>query len=55
MVSFLTYIYLTRIPFYVGLIVVLKGQTMLPWWSYIIALILGSLIAVGLSLQFLSS
>lgn len=25
----------------VGLIVVLKGQTTLPWWSYIIALIVG--------------
>ena len=24
-----------------GLIVVLKGQTTLPWWSYIIALLLG--------------
>lgn len=26
-----------------GLIVVLKGQTTLPWWSYIIALILGGM------------
>ncbi|KAG6889143.1 hypothetical protein C0995_003503 [Termitomyces sp. Mi166 len=28
-----------------GLIVVIKGQTTLPWWSYIIALIMGSFIA----------
>ncbi|KAG6841278.1 hypothetical protein C0991_000256 [Blastosporella zonata] len=27
-----------------GLIVVLKGQTTLPWWSYIVALILGAFI-----------
>jgi hypothetical protein len=24
-----------------GLIVVLKGQTTLPWWSYIVALLVG--------------
>lgn len=26
---------------YAGLIVVFKGQTTLPWWSYIVALLLG--------------
>jgi len=30
-----------------GLIVTIKGQTTLPWWSYIIALILGAFITVG--------
>lgn len=29
-----------------GLIVVLKGQTTLPWWSYLVALILGAFITV---------
>lgn len=29
-----------------GLIVVLKGQTSLPWWSYIVALVLGGFITV---------
>lgn len=29
-----------------GLIVVFKGQTTLPWWSYIVALILGAFITV---------
>lgn len=29
-----------------GLIVVFKGQTTLPWWSYIVALLVGALITV---------
>ena len=31
-----------------GLIVVFKGQTTLPWWSYIVALIMGKFITVRL-------
>ena len=31
-----------------GLIVVFKGQTTLPWWSYIIALFMGTFITVKL-------
>ncbi|PFH49334.1 hypothetical protein AMATHDRAFT_76236 [Amanita thiersii Skay4041] len=38
------YIVLLVLAFVAGLIVVLKGQTTLPWWSYIIALILGAFI-----------
>ncbi|KAF9460047.1 oligopeptide transporter [Collybia nuda] len=38
------YIILLVLSFVAGLIVVLKGQTTLPWWSYIIALILGAFI-----------
>jgi uncharacterized membrane protein YdcZ (DUF606 family) len=30
-----------------GLIVVFKGQTTLPWWSYIVALILGAFVTVS--------
>jgi len=29
-----------------GLIVVFKGQTTLPWWSYIVALLVGAFITV---------
>jgi fructose-specific phosphotransferase system IIC component len=36
----------TDICFASGLIVVLKGQTTLPWWSYIVALILGAFVTV---------
>ena len=32
--------------FFLGLIVVFKGQTTLPWWSYIVALIMGAFITV---------
>lgn len=32
-----------------GLIVVIKGQTTLPWWSYIIALMIGTFITVCVS------
>ncbi|EMD38929.1 hypothetical protein CERSUDRAFT_112637 [Gelatoporia subvermispora B] len=39
------YAFLLVISFIAGLIVVLKGQTTLPVWSYIIALILGAFIA----------
>jgi hypothetical protein len=35
-----------ELKIFVGLIVVLKGQTTLPWWSYIIALVLGAFITV---------
>lgn len=36
-----------------GLITVIKGQTTLPWWSYIVALILGAFVTVswGISTQ----
>ena len=34
--------------FILGLIVVFKGQTTLPWWSYIVALIMGTFITVRL-------
>jgi len=36
------YIILLVLSFVAGLIVVIKGQTTLPWWSYIVALILGA-------------
>ncbi|GJE91208.1 oligopeptide transporter [Phanerochaete sordida] len=39
------YVGLLLLAFFGGLIVVLKGETTLPWWSYIIALLLGSVIA----------
>ena len=32
---------------FTGLIVTFKGQTTLPWWSYIVALIFGAFITVG--------
>ena len=32
-----------------GLIVVLKGETTLPWWAYIIALLLGAVIGEPLA------
>ncbi|KAI0923949.1 hypothetical protein AcV5_009341 [Taiwanofungus camphoratus] len=38
------YLGLLLLAFFSGLIVVLKGQTTLPWWSYIIALLLGAFI-----------
>ena len=33
---------------FLGLIAVLKGQTTLPWWSYIVALLVGVFITVKL-------
>ncbi|KAH8093910.1 OPT oligopeptide transporter protein-domain-containing protein [Cristinia sonorae] len=33
------------LSFFAGLIVVIKGETTLPWWSYIIALIVGAAVA----------
>jgi len=38
----------SQLRFHVGLIVVCKGQTTVPWWSYIIALLLGAFITVRL-------
>ncbi|PCH44332.1 peptide transporter MTD1 [Wolfiporia cocos MD-104 SS10] len=38
------YACLLVLAFFAGLIVVLKGQTTLPWWSYIIALLLGAFV-----------
>ncbi|KAI0737996.1 oligopeptide transporter [Daedaleopsis nitida] len=38
------YTTLLAFSFFAGLIVVFKGQTTLPWWSYIVALILGTLV-----------
>ncbi|EPT05439.1 hypothetical protein FOMPIDRAFT_1027098 [Fomitopsis schrenkii] len=38
------YIALLVLSFFAGLIVVLKGQTTLPWWSYLISLLLGAFI-----------
>ncbi len=32
--------------FFSGLIVTFKGQTTLPWWSYVIALIFGAFVTV---------
>lgn len=32
--------------YFTGLAVVIRGQTTVAWWSYIIALILGSVVAV---------
>ena len=32
---------------FLGLIVIFKGQTTLPWWSYIVALLLGAFITVN--------
>ncbi|KAF9242072.1 OPT oligopeptide transporter protein-domain-containing protein [Melanogaster broomeanus] len=39
------YICLLVLSFVAGLVVVLKGQTTLPWYSYIVALLIGSFIA----------
>ncbi|KAG6812896.1 hypothetical protein H0H92_015631 [Tricholoma furcatifolium] len=39
------YLILLVLAFLAGLIVVLKGQTTLPWWSFIVALIVGSFIS----------
>ena len=33
--------------FLIGLIVVTKGQTTLPWWSYIVALLVGAFVTVS--------
>ena len=41
-----------RVYVRLGLIVVLKGETTLPWWSYIIALILGAFVAPFSNLLF---
>ncbi|TFY79230.1 hypothetical protein EWM64_g4787 [Hericium alpestre] len=38
------YAILLLLAFFAGLIVVLKGQTTLPWWSYIIALATGAFV-----------
>ncbi|KAH9840269.1 oligopeptide transporter [Rhodofomes roseus] len=38
------YLGLLILSFFAGLIVVLKGQTTLPWWSYLIALLLGAFV-----------
>ncbi|KAH9941508.1 oligopeptide transporter [Amylocystis lapponica] len=38
------YLGLIVLAFFAGLIVVLKGQTTLPWWSYIVALLLGAFV-----------
>ncbi|KAF9051472.1 oligopeptide transporter [Panaeolus papilionaceus] len=40
------------LSFVAGLIVVFKGQTTLPWWSYIVALILGAFITPFSTLLF---
>ncbi|THH32472.1 hypothetical protein EUX98_g1722 [Antrodiella citrinella] len=40
------------LAFFAGLIVVIKGNTTLPWWSYIVALLLGSFIAPFSNLLF---
>ncbi|KAK7687874.1 hypothetical protein QCA50_009093 [Cerrena zonata] len=40
------------LSFFAGLIVVLKGQTTLPWWSYILALSLGAFVAPFSNLLF---
>nr|AGA20378.1 oligopeptide transporter 7 [Phanerodontia chrysosporium] len=39
------YAALLALSFFAGLIVVLKGETTLPWYSYIVALLLGGIIA----------
>ncbi|EPT02055.1 hypothetical protein FOMPIDRAFT_1119079 [Fomitopsis schrenkii] len=38
------YIGLLVLSFFAGLVVVLEGQTTLPWWSYLISLLLGAFI-----------
>lgn len=34
---------LITMAFWTGLVVVLKGETTLPWWAYIISLLLGGM------------
>ncbi|TBU24794.1 oligopeptide transporter [Dichomitus squalens] len=51
-VPYYWYIGLLVLSFFAGLIVVLKGETTLPWWSYIIALILGAFVAPFSNLLF---
>ncbi|KAF8635447.1 hypothetical protein AX15_000427 [Amanita polypyramis BW_CC] len=46
------YVILLVLAFVAGLIVALRGQTTLPWWSYIIALILGAFITPFSTLLF---
>ncbi|KJA25433.1 hypothetical protein HYPSUDRAFT_64638 [Hypholoma sublateritium FD-334 SS-4] len=46
------YAVLLALSFFAGLIVVLKGQTTLPWWSYIVALLLGAFITPFSTLLF---
>ncbi|KAF8182044.1 oligopeptide transporter [Pholiota molesta] len=46
------YAALLLLSFFAGLIVVLKGQTTLPWWSYIVALILGAFVTPFSTLLF---
>ncbi|KAF4583571.1 hypothetical protein EYR38_002324 [Pleurotus pulmonarius] len=38
------YLILMALAFFAGLIVVLRGETTLPWWAYIFALVLGALV-----------
>ncbi|KAJ8693416.1 hypothetical protein PTI98_008409 [Pleurotus ostreatus] len=38
------YLILMAFAFFAGLIVVLRGETTLPWWAYIFALVLGALV-----------
>ncbi|KAJ8516828.1 hypothetical protein ONZ45_g5896 [Pleurotus djamor] len=46
------YVILLVLSFIAGLVVVIKGDTTLPWWSYIIALILGGFITPFSTLLF---
>ncbi|KAH8093252.1 oligopeptide transporter [Cristinia sonorae] len=46
------YLALVVLAFFAGLIVVLKGETTLPWWAYIVALILGAFITPFSNLLF---
>ncbi|TFK71693.1 oligopeptide transporter [Pluteus cervinus] len=46
------YACLLVLAFVAGLVVVVKGQTTLPWWSYIIALLLGAFVAPFSTLLF---
>jgi OPT oligopeptide transporter protein len=41
----------TSLSLFLGLIVVFKGQTTLPWWSYIVALFIGAFITVSYKQQ----
>ncbi|PPR06785.1 hypothetical protein CVT24_011285 [Panaeolus cyanescens] len=46
------YLALLALAFVAGLVVVFKGQTTLPWWSYIVALILGAFVTPFSTLLF---
>ncbi|TFK71695.1 oligopeptide transporter [Pluteus cervinus] len=46
------YAILLLLAFFAGLIVVLKGQTTLPWWSFIVALFLGAFVTPFSTLLF---